>query len=75
MEISAKVLRVIQEEGIPPAELTYMVEHAAISSIRTCNGKYFHWCFQLVGNQVLDMQRVEVLEVGHGTLRQTEEQR
>lgn len=73
MHISEKVTRVIESEHISATELAYMIRHAAISSIRSCNWKYFHWCFQVVGDQLLDMQRVKMMELGRGPHRVVEE--
>lgn len=73
MQISQKVLRVLQAEHISPNELYRMLDELAFTSIRGCNRRYFQWLFQIDGNQVQDMQRAEVVEIGKGSDRMLED--
>ena len=73
MQLSEKVLRVMQAEGITAAELAQMLNEVAFTSIRGCNRRYFQWLFRVQGDVLLDMQRVDLVEVGHGTNRMTED--
>ena len=73
MWISPKVERVLVAEQIQPAELDYMVQHAAITSLRRCNRRYFHWVFLLVGENLQDMQYADVVMDGRGENRMLED--
>lgn len=73
MQISTKVLRVLQAEKISADELHQMLEAVAFTSIRGCNRRYFQWLFRLDGNQLQDMQRLELVEIGRGRDRMLEE--
>lgn len=73
MQISRKVLRVLQEEQISPTELYRMLDELAFTSIRGCNRRYFQWLFQIVGNQLQDMQRMDLVEIGRGRDRMLED--
>lgn len=73
MQISGKVLKVLQAEKISADELYRMLEEVAFTSLRGCNRRYFQWLFKVDGNQLQDMQRVDVVEVGRGKDRMLEE--
>lgn len=73
MQISDKVLRVLQAEKISADELYHMLDSVAFTSLRGCNRRYFQWLFRIDGNQLQDMQRVELVEVGRGRDRMLEE--
>lgn len=73
MQISAKVLRVVQGEQISPDELYRMLGELAFTSLRGCNRRYFQWLFRVEGDVVLDMQRLDLVEVGRGRDRMLEE--
>lgn len=73
MQISNKVLRVLQAEKIPASELYQMLDEVAFTSIRGCNRRYFQWLFRIEGNLLQDMQRLELVEVGRGRDRMLEE--
>lgn len=66
MKISDKVLKVLVAEKISPDELYYMLTKAAFTSVRGCNLRYFQWGFTRSGDVLLDMQRMEMVEVGGG---------
>jgi len=66
MELSKKVLGVLSEEGISAEELGLMVDRAAITSLRGCNRRYFHWLFRLSGDKLEDMQLAQLVELGDG---------
>lgn len=73
MKLSEKVLRIMEVESIKPEELCFMVEHAAITSVRGFNRRYFHWLFNMKGDSLLDMQHFHLLETGHGTTKMLED--
>lgn len=73
MQISNKVLRVLQAEKIPADELYRMLDELALTSIRGCNRRYFHWLFLVKDNCLQDMQRLDLIEVGRGSNRMLEE--
>lgn len=73
MQISSKVLRVLQAEKISADELYQMLDSVAFTSIRGCNRRYFQWLFRVTGNVLSDMQRVDVVEIGRGRDRMLEE--
>jgi hypothetical protein len=73
MEVSKKVLRIMQEEKISAAELRQMLDDAAYTSIRGCNRRYFQWLFEVNGNVLKDMQREDLVEIGRGDNRMLEE--
>jgi len=73
MRISTKVLKVVQAEKISPDELLMMLRAAAFTSLRGCNLRYFQWLFVRKGDVLLDMQRVELMEIGRGQDRMLEE--
>lgn len=69
MEISKKVIRVMQGEHISPAELEQMVRQAAIASAKGgFNRRFGHWLFRMSpdGNQLHDMQWDQMVHVGRG---------
>jgi hypothetical protein len=43
-----------------------MLKLAAITSLRGFNRRYFHWLFKLQGDALVDMQHVQMSEVGRG---------
>lgn len=73
MQISGKVLRVLQAEKISPDELYKMLDDVAFTSIRGSNRRYDQWLFLVEGNVLKDMQRAEVVQVGRGPNRMLEE--
>lgn len=73
MQISSKVLRVLQAEKISADELYKMLEEVAFTSLRGCNRRYFQWLFKVNGDLLQDMQRLDVVEVGRGRERMLEE--
>lgn len=74
MKISSKVARVIKAENISPEELSYMLEHSSISSLRDgCNRRYFHWLLKVDKGNLLDMQHEQIVEVGEGESRMLED--
>jgi len=73
MQISTKVLRVLQAEDISPNELYRMLDELAFTSIRGCNRRYFQWLFRIDGNQLQDMQRLDLVEIGRGENRMLED--
>ena len=73
MQISNKVLRVLQAEKISADELYQMLDQVAFTSIRGCNRRYFQWLFSVKDNMLQDMQRLELVEVGKGRDRMLEE--
>ena len=66
MQISRKVLRVLQAEKISADELYQMLDEVAFTSIRGCNRRYFQWLFKIDGNMLQDMQRLDLVEIGRG---------
>lgn len=75
VQISNKVLRVLQAENISPDELQRMLDELAFTSIRGCNRRYFQWLFRMShdGTMLQDMQRMDVVEIGKGQNRMLEE--
>lgn len=73
MQISAKVLKVLVAEKISPEELHRMITKAAFTSIRGCNLRYFQWLFVRKGDLLMDMQQLDLVEVGRGSNRMLEE--
>lgn len=73
MQISNRVLRVLQAEKISPDELFHMLDAVAFTSIRGCNRRYFQWLFLVKNDVLLDMQRMEMTEIGRGENRMLEE--
>lgn len=73
MQISPKVLRVLQAEDISAEELYRMLDEVAFTSVRGCNRRYFQWLFVLKDNVLQDMQRADVVEIGKGSNRMLEE--
>jgi len=73
MQLTDKVKRVLAGEKISPEELDYMLAQAAITSMRECNRRYYAWLFRVEDNVLLDMQRVDLVEVGHGPTAMLEE--
>lgn len=73
MKVSNKVLQVMKAEQISAEELDYMVKNAAITSLRDCNRRYFHWCFLIKNGVLLDIQQTDPVEVGEGETRMLEE--
>src|SRR5690242_2645036 len=73
MQISAKVQRVLVEEGISGQELDYMITHAANCRLDGCNLRYFHWLMKSVGNVLVNMRYVDHVEIGEGTATVMEE--
>lgn len=73
MKLSSKVLRIMKQEQISAEELAYMLRHAAITRVRDCNCRYFHWLFLVKDDQLEDMQRIDVVKVGEGDSHMLEE--
>lgn len=73
MQISEKVQRVLAAEHISSEELHVMLAQAAITSMRDCNRRYYAWLFNVEGDVLTDMQRVDLVEVGHGPTAMLEE--
>lgn len=75
MQISPKVLKVLQAEHISSEELYRMLDELAFTSLRGCNRRYFQWIFKLSsdGKLLEDMQRLDLVEVGLGQNRMLEE--
>jgi hypothetical protein len=76
LEICSRVLRVLRHERISNEELRMMLDRAVPLTnrpIRGFNRRYFHWLFKVDGEQILDMQRAEMVEFGHGDTRMIEE--
>lgn len=73
MELSPKVARVLAAEGISAPELAHMLKHSAITHVRGCNRRYYSWVFARAGDYVQDMQKVDLVEIGHGSQRMLEE--
>lgn len=73
MQISPKVLRVLQAEKISSDELFHMLDAVAFTSIRGCNRRYFQWLFRIKDNILLDMQRLDLTEIGRGDNRMLED--
>jgi len=73
MQISPKVMRVLQAEKIPAEELYRMLDDVAFTSIRGCNRRYFQWLFLVKDNVLQDMQRLDLVQVGKGQNRMLEE--
>jgi hypothetical protein len=73
MVLTDKVKRVLAGESISTEELEYMLAQAAITSMRDCNRRYYAWLFRVEGNTLLDMQRVDLVELGHGPTAMLEE--
>lgn len=66
MLLNEKILRILRTEKITPEELQYMLDHAAITSIRNCNRRYHHWVFRVEKNVLEDMQLFDIVELGEG---------
>lgn len=75
MQLSAKVLRVMQGEQISPEELQIMVRDSAITSLRGSNRRYHFWLFWTNPDRtsLIDMQRVDLVMVGRGDVRMLED--
>jgi hypothetical protein len=73
MTFSEQVLRVLRFERISEEELAKMLEKAAITRIRGFNRRYFHWLFKIQGDTLVEMQRVDIVEVGKGKTRMLED--
>jgi hypothetical protein len=73
MQISAKVLRVLEAEKISADELYRMLDDVAFTSIRGCNRRYFQWLFVVKDNRLEDMQQLDLVEIGRGSTRMLEE--
>jgi len=71
--LSAKVERVILAEKISAQELEYMLYYAAITRLRGFNRRYFHWLFLVKNDVLLDMQHVELTQVGRGHTKMLED--
>lgn len=73
MQITSKVLKVLKAEKISPDELMTMLTEAAFTSLRGCNLRYFQWLFLKRGEVLVDMQRVDLVEIGKGQNRMMED--
>ncbi len=73
MQISKKVLKVLQAESISAEELHRMLNEVALTSIRGCNRRFFQWLFKVDDQMLQDMQRVDVVEIGKGQNRMMED--
>ena len=63
----------LQAEKISPDELMHMLVGSAFTSLRGCNLRYFQWLFVRRGEMLVDMQRVDLVEIGRGQNRMLEE--
>lgn len=73
MKISPKIEKILAEEKIVPEELSFMLNHSAITSLGGFNRRYYHWLFKIVGKSLEDMRYAKLVEVGHGRDKQEEE--
>jgi hypothetical protein len=73
MKLSDKVVKVMRAENISPEEMRVMLDHAAITSLRSMNRRYVHWLFKIVGGHVIDMQHTELVQLGSGTTKMLED--
>jgi hypothetical protein len=73
MQISAKVLRVLEAEQISADELYRILDEVAFTSIRGCNRRYSQWLFVIKDDVLLDMQYFDLVEIGRGSTRMLEE--
>jgi hypothetical protein len=73
MNLSEQVLRVLRFEEISEEQLRLMLDRAAITRLRGFNRRYFHWLFKVQGDMLVEIQHVEMLEVGRGSTKMLEE--
>jgi hypothetical protein len=64
--LDPRVCRVMAAEGITQAELSEMLNRAALYRSDGFNRRYYHWVFKVTGRTVEAMATVEVVEVGRG---------
>ena len=50
-----------------------MLDEVAFTSIRGCNLRYVQWLFVLKDNVLVDMQQLDLVEIGRGQNRMLEE--
>lgn len=73
MKLSDKVLRVLKGERIPVPKFLSMVRQAALFNKEGFNRRFFDWLLLVDGDSVLDMRKINLMEIGKGNSKCSEE--
>ena len=63
-QVPTPVRKLLAAEGISDAELGYMLDHSAITSVEGCNRRFHHWLFEVRNDVLLRMFHAAIVEHG-----------